>query len=101
MDTVNVPVEVFDDNRLSRSAKQLLIGIMWLAAGKKQCTATPRALAAAAGFRARKTVMAHLRDLERLGWIDVNPTDAATSEAGADCDTKRWSAALRPDRKVP
>jgi len=73
MDTVNVPVEVFDDNRLSRSAKQLLIGMMWLAAG----------------FRARKTVMARLRDLERLGWIDVSPPDVATSETGADCDTKR------------
>lgn len=94
MDTVNVPVEVFDDNRLSRSAKQLLIGIMWLAAGKKQCTATPKALAAAAGFRARKTVMAHLMDLESLGWIDVNPPDAATSEAGADRDTRRCAHRL-------
>ena len=101
MDTVNVPVEVFDDNRLSRSAKQLLIGIMWLAAGKKQLIATPKALAVAAGFRARKTVMAHLRDLERLGWIDICPPDAATSEAGADRDTKRCAYRLSISLRNP
>jgi len=84
MDTVNIPVEVFDDKRLSRSAKQLLIGLMWLAAGRKQCIATPKALAAAAGFRAKKTVLLHLKDLARLGWIDLSLPDVAKPEMGTD-----------------
>ena len=101
MDTVNVPVEVFSDNRLSRNARQLLIAIMWLAAGKTQCTPTLKALAIAAGFKAKKTVLTRLRDLERLGWIDVNPPDAETSEVGADRDTKRCARRLSISLRNP
>ena len=101
MDTVNVPVEVFSDKRLSRSAKQLLIGIMWLAAGRKQCTATPKALAAAAGFKAKKTVLRHLKELERLGWIDLSPHDVEMPEMSADCEAKRRSNKLSISLRNP